>query len=499
MHTAYHIPPSPSVKHQSRFSSQPLLNAQKLWNQLLGPSYTFTISVPRIAVLMSLVFFLALFSLGANIAELMITQSCQCEREVVPFSHMLHNNTGAPKPASSSPAARTASVLTSAAVIATSNRLAPTSLVSSSVAPTPKLTSAIAITASQRLETTTPLSIPAAGTLMLNSTVVSSTSHPPAPKPTNAVQSATKPWLTASGSAPKSLIPQLIFQKWMTNNKYNISDQEHRVRWYKSWETLNPGFVQILYDDNDAARFITSEYPGDIAKAYFMLPLTVQRSDLLRYLVSKDAPTRSCNGPDRSPQFLLKFGGYYNDMDTLCLKPIKAWIPSTTKTPVGFIAGLEWDDGFDRQNHSFQQWTFASTPGHPILHNLVNHIVTDILATPLEKLRIVDDTIALTGPRIFTKVVDEYARSNGAKGEDYGKMIVGHYQVADLLVFGVTSFAPKMMNAKGTDHPDAKLQHMFSGLLQDGWRFNGEQGVAKESMPTDLPKVKRHYGYKDHW
>ncbi|KAI8814405.1 nucleotide-diphospho-sugar transferase [Cladochytrium replicatum] len=299
-----------------------------------------------------------------------------------------------------------------------------------------------------------------------NSTHIKSATASPPPSPTPSATAPTPTELTSSLLSAVELtpIPQIIFQKWRTNNKNNISEISERVDWYNTWSKKNPGFVQILFDDNDAARFVTSEYPGDITKAYFKLQLTVERSDLLRYL------------------FLFKFGGYYNDMDTRCLKPIKSWYPNPPSP----------SHDFEPTGFSIQQWSFASTPGHPILHLLINKIVTTVLASPVEKLKVVEDTVVLTGPVVFTKIVDEYMKSQGGDHAKYSAMHFGYYQVGDVLLFGLTSFAPFGPGAGGDKHEDAKLVHMFSGFKPGGWRNNGDAGIAKEAMPTDV-RMRRRY------
>lgn len=72
-----------------------------------------------------------------------------------------------------------------------------------------------------------------------------------------------------------------------------------------SWRDLNPGYEYRFYTDADMDLLVRSEHPE-------LLPLWgrlagVLRADLFRYLV------------------LMKYGGYYADVDVTCNTPIDKW------------------------------------------------------------------------------------------------------------------------------------------------------------------------------
>lgn len=90
-----------------------------------------------------------------------------------------------------------------------------------------------------------------------------------------------------------------------------------------SWDLQNPGFIHRIYDDFAAEEFIKQEYPSIVMEAFSKFPIIVQRTDFLRYLL------------------LYRYGGYYADFDTECLRPVELWRSGFENEVVTFISGLE--------------------------------------------------------------------------------------------------------------------------------------------------------------
>lgn len=134
-----------------------------------------------------------------------------------------------------------------------------------------------------------------------------------------------------------------------------------------------------LVNRRGAERFI-GRYGTDVQAVYNAIQNTGMESDLLRYLI------------------LHAEGGVYSDIDTIALKAIATWVPEELQDQVGLIVGIESDrlegDAWADIPHwvQFCQWTIASTPGHPILDDMVReallsvHGLSALHGLPLEEL-----------------------------------------------------------------------------------------------------------------
>jgi mannosyltransferase OCH1-like enzyme len=138
--------------------------------------------------------------------------------------------------------------------------------------------------------------------------------------------------LSSSSSSSPPSIPNLIHRTWFTSNRYNLSTTNPSVsEWFEGWSQRNPTHVQIIHDDLESEKFIRHRFQGtDVERAFFKLPMVVQRSDFMRYVM------------------LWEFGGVYADMDTTCQVPIESWASNYTTSSnsdesddIKFIVGLE--------------------------------------------------------------------------------------------------------------------------------------------------------------
>ncbi len=148
---------------------------------------------------------------------------------------------------------------------------------------------------------------------------------------------------------------------------------------------------------------------------------------------------------------------------------------------ISFIVGLETDvpikEG-DRWKgiYSFPiqmcQWTIASSPGHPILADVLHHI----FFSWHEHSSFQGDVIEVTGPGPWTRAIYRYLTSYGIHWNDlreFGK--IGR-RIGSALILPITAFANGhgtwLMGAFGTmgagpiDDPDALVNHWYAG----SWR-----------------------------
>jgi FkbM family methyltransferase len=92
-------------------------------------------------------------------------------------------------------------------------------------------------------------------------------------------------------------IPACIFQTW----KSKVEFPPNFSYWLSTFDTLNPSFEHIIWDDEDNRNFIASHFEWFLP-SYDTYPREIYRADAVRYF------------------FLYTFGGLYADTDVECLR-----------------------------------------------------------------------------------------------------------------------------------------------------------------------------------
>lgn len=280
-------------------------------------------------------------------------------------------------------------------------------------------------------------------------------------------------WLPPSAAAVSPLIPRKIWQVLLPMPSNIDADGISDTR-VGSWMLLNPDYTYTRLGLDGATEFIRRQYPDRLQylETFQALQNPALKSDFLRYLV------------------LLTEGGVYTDLDTTALQPVHRWVPERYRTQARVLAGIEWDqrDETDlsgvmttfRYPVQFQQWTLAAAPGHPILADMVEHILLSLDGltaqhdTELAQLQLQDQEILeATGPVAWTAAVWKYIRqldpslttlrnlSNMQQPTLYG----------DVLVFPVNSFASGQEHsgsARWRTPPDSLVKHHFAA----SWRVD---------------------------
>lgn len=166
--------------------------------------------------------------------------------------------------------------------------------------------------------------------------------------------------------------PKII---WQTYKDGNVPQPAaHCIR---SWQELNPGWTHNFLDDEGIDNFIRENFSQREFDAFQSLPLSVMKADFWRYAV------------------LLKHGGIYADIDTMCRMPIDTW-PGQDK---GMLVSVAY------QRH-ICQWTIASNVGHPVMRGAVDLMVERIS----HGIDMVYEHFVhyYTGPMLFTDAIRTY-------------------------------------------------------------------------------------------
>ena len=143
------------------------------------------------------------------------------------------------------------------------------------------------------------------------------------------------------------MIPKKIFQTFEHGNfepqfQYLVND----------WKLENPDFEYHFFNANDRQVFIKHYFNDKVYDAYLRIKPGAFKSDLWRYCV------------------LYVFGGFYTDIDSICLGPLNMFVNKETN----FVAGIDLNLG-DLEYHNVSNAFIGSVKGHPVLKNCIDRIV----------------------------------------------------------------------------------------------------------------------------
>jgi mannosyltransferase OCH1-like enzyme len=154
-------------------------------------------------------------------------------------------------------------------------------------------------------------------------------------------------------------VPAVIYQtsetKRVTNTIKSIIDENLKN---------NSEFDYYFYDDDDCLEFIEDNFDEDVVYAYKQLIPGAYKADLWRYCI------------------LYINGGFYADIDTLCLDSIDKILDKH----VEFVSVIDLNATVSEGNHNLSNGFIGSIPKHPILFKcimqIVNHVQNNIIGRP---------------------------------------------------------------------------------------------------------------------
>jgi mannosyltransferase OCH1-like enzyme len=159
----------------------------------------------------------------------------------------------------------------------------------------------------------------------------------------------------------KHSIPKIIIQTWKTN-----SVPERYMQLINSIKKSNPDYQHLFFTDNDIEDFLKQNYP-EYYQTYLNLPIKIQRIDFFRYIA------------------VYHYGGFYMDLDMLCLKPFDDLLKYGCVFPIDELIGNNMcnlrrykpfcDKGY---YYLLGQYAFAAAPKHPFIKSLIDKIHTNI-------------------------------------------------------------------------------------------------------------------------
>lgn len=199
-------------------------------------------------------------------------------------------------------------------------------------------------------------------------------------------------------------VPMFIHQTW----KSDMMKQDY-VDSFDNWSKLHPGFLHVLWTDEDNLLLVKTWFPQYEA-SYNWLPIIIQKTDFVRLM------------------YLYKYGGIYADLDYKAYKALPPCLPQLC----GFMAV---QSPFSL-NENLQNSLMISSPGHSVVlealeiinqtvmdlrarvkypgFNLKNKLIGPVLATFL--------TLSLTGPQVLDKAVSRVATNKTRISTDGSRM-----------------------------------------------------------------------------
>ncbi|KAJ3230030.1 membrane-bound alpha-1,6- mannosyltransferase Initiation-specific [Chytriomyces hyalinus] len=285
-------------------------------------------------------------------------------------------------------------------------------------------------------------------------------------------------------SRDHSPIPNLVLRTWKTASRremkemcQNETDHPERIKWFETWERVNPRATQIIFSDADMETFVKGRFSQRVVEAYFKLPRVVLRADFVRYMM------------------LYELGGVYADMDVSCLGSIWRWALGNPNVAV--IVGVE-DPGYashpvyGKHIDSIQQWTMASARHHPFMAKVIHVITENIHALSPEEI-LTADVLDLTGPGIWKNLVWDHIVGLGGNLTSTAYMYEKHHLYGDdFLVLG------RNFLGWGNDgDPNTFITHHHSGFTKFGWRNLGNDVPAKV-LAEEKSKNAKEFSASEH-
>jgi mannosyltransferase OCH1-like enzyme len=178
----------------------------------------------------------------------------------------------------------------------------------------------------------------------------------------------------------KKNIPKIIHQTW--EYKYNELNEDMKV-YVDSWKTHNNNYEHNLYDKNDRISFIKDNFDDNVLNSYNKLKPGAFKCDLWRYCI------------------LYIYGGYYVDLDTLCLD-------SLDKLPcANFLCSIDisWNE---KGTYQLANGFIGSNKGNPILKMCIDYIVEIVMSDKIEMIYPID----IAGPGCLGICMNKYLGNN---------------------------------------------------------------------------------------
>eukprot|EP00475_Leptophrys_vorax_P032223 TRINITY_DN4957_c0_g1_i1.p2 TRINITY_DN4957_c0_g1~~TRINITY_DN4957_c0_g1_i1.p2 ORF type:complete len:486 (+),score=64.11 TRINITY_DN4957_c0_g1_i1:1747-3204(+) len=293
-----------------------------------------------------------------------------------------------------------------------------------------------------------------------------------------------------SGTRIPAIIHQSAHKSPFKNSDFHDHFQPVLHDSVSSYSQKNQGYTHLFWDDDDVVALVKYCYPHLIG-LFRALPMVVLQADLFRYLL------------------ILRFGGFYGDVDTMCLKPIDSWLDYNSLTSVNGknvtsspgkvqgIFGIESDllflhraepgrileNTFFPHPSGFGQFAFASAPDTDVMQDIVGNTTRNLMylmsladqdLVKLKNLLRCEFVLKLTGPAVTSQVVNDHLTAKvGIIWSDLTELREPFTAGDVLRILPITAFNNGNHHFMGQGYVhehQALINHQFAG----SWKKNPE-------------------------
>ena len=256
--------------------------------------------------------------------------------------------------------------------------------------------------------------------------------------------------------------PCIIHRTVASLSKFRHMSHNKAGNYYQSWSRMLPPYCYQLMWHNVLYDQLVALLMPEALEDYNWLKTPTERSDFARILI------------------MYHYGGVYADNDVELRRPPEEW--TMGEKGVGLVIGLEYSKKKDTVLvNSVAQYVFAAVPRHPLLKEVLNHIVDNIHTERTtgdvyyRNFGALAKVLDRTGPQVLTRVMHKFFSEHGTSFDeiyDSGKP----YRApgTDVLVLPHDAFRPHF------------LKRMFSSTMvvhhaEGNWKKCKGKGCFKRS------------------
>lgn len=177
------------------------------------------------------------------------------------------------------------------------------------------------------------------------------------------------------------MIPKQIWQ----TSAFEYEDLPYYLKvMAETWQELNPDYNYIYASDAKCRKMILEDYGQQYLDLYNSIDIGFVRADFWRYLILK------------------KYGGFYADIDTYCLKSLSDWVSLDGKMVIA-------KETYDIVGTANCVWFFGTTPDNEYISSVV-----DLMLNKINDKKIRNEiTPRDTSPWVFTEAIESIQKSDG--------------------------------------------------------------------------------------
>ena len=181
-------------------------------------------------------------------------------------------------------------------------------------------------------------------------------------------------------------IPKKIHQTWEYEYEKINDDMK---KYIDTWKNKNSDYEYFFYNKEDRINFLKENFDENVVDTYNKLKPGAFKCDLWRYCI------------------LYIHGGYYADIDTICLENLNK-LPN-----VGFICPLDLNKN---DTYRLSNGFIGSLKKHPILDTCIKYIVNIVLNDNITQINVMD----ICGPGCLGICTNKYLNNLPYKCFEYG-------------------------------------------------------------------------------